>query len=149
MAHTCYSVLIHYVFSTKERQHLILPELRADLWAYMGGIARNSRMKALAVGGTDDHSHILLSLPAATSVAKAVQQIKAGSSLWMHGERSRPGFAWQEGYGAFSIGKSQVAETIDYILKQEEHHRRFDFQTEFLAFLKKHEIEYDPKYLWD
>ena len=106
-------------------------------------------MKALAVGGTDDHSHMLLSLPATISISKAVQQIKAGSSLWLRTECSRPAFGWQEGYGAFSVGKSQIADTVEYILRQEEHHRRFDFQTEFLAFLKKHEIEYDPRYLWD
>ena len=149
MAHTCYCVLIHYVFSTKNRQARILPDIRADLWAYMGGIARTDGMKALAVGGTDDHSHMLSSLPATISISKAVQQIQAGSSLGLRTERSRPAFAWQEGYGAFSIGKSQIMDTVEYILRQEERHRRFDFQTEFLAFLKKHEIEYDPRYLWD
>jgi REP element-mobilizing transposase RayT len=148
MAHTCYSVLIHYVFSTKERRRLIAAEIRADLWAYMGGVARAEGMKALAIGGTDDHSHMLLSLPATISFAKAVQVVKAGSSLWLGAERSRQSFEWQEGYGAFSIGKSQVADTVDYILRQEEHHRRFDFQTEYLTFLKKHEIEYGPRYLW-
>ena len=114
----------------------------------MGGIARVNGMKALAVGGTDDHSHLLLSLPDAVSTAKAVQQIKAGSSLWMHDERLLRSFAWQEGYGAFSIGKSQVPDTVAYILNQPEHHRKFDLQAEFLMFLKKHEIEYDPQYVW-
>ena len=148
MAHTYYSVLIHCVFSTKERQRLIGPDIQNDLWAHMGGIARLNGMKALAVGGTDDHSHILLSLPATASIARALQQIKAGSSQWMHAERLQPAFTWQEGYGAFSIGKSQLPDTVAYILSQDEHHRKFDFQTEFLAFLRKHEIEYDPQYIW-
>ena len=115
----------------------------------MGGIARDGGIKPLMVGGTDDPSHVLLSLPAAISVAKAVQPIKAGSSLWRHTQRSRPGFGWQEGYGAFSIGKSQVADTIRYIVGQTEHHRRFDFKTEFLTFLTKYEIDYDPLHVWD
>jgi REP element-mobilizing transposase RayT len=127
---------------------MITAEIQRDLWAYMGGIARANGMKALAVGGMDDHSHILLSPPAAVSTAEAIQQIKAGSSLWMHGKRQFENFAWQDGYGAFSIGKSQVPETIAYILNQAEHHRQFNFQDEFLRFLKKHEIEYDPRYIW-
>jgi REP element-mobilizing transposase RayT len=148
MAHTYYSLLVHCVFSTKERQPMITPGIQNDLGAYMGGIARVGAMKALAVGGMDDHCHILLSLPTTVSVAKAMQEIKAGSSLWMHDQQGLRSFAWQEAYGAFSIGKSQVPDTVAYILNQPEHHRKFDFQSEFLTFLKKHEIDYDPKYVW-
>jgi REP element-mobilizing transposase RayT len=140
---------MHCVFSTKERQRLIAPNIQNDLWAYMGGIARSNGMKALAVGATDDHSHLLLSLPATVPVAKAIQQIKAGASLWMHSERLLPSFAWQEGYGAFSIGKSQAPDTIAYVLNQPDRHHKVDFQAEFLMFLKKHDIEYDPRYVWD
>jgi REP element-mobilizing transposase RayT len=106
-------------------------------------------MKALAVGGVDDHVHILLSLPATTAIAKAIQLLKAGSSLWIHGTfPAHRGFAWQEGYGAFSLGVSQVEQTKSYIEHQAEHHRKTTFQEEFLAFLKKHQMEYDERYVW-
>ncbi len=140
---------MHYVFSTKGRRKVITPELQSDLWSYMGGIARKHGWKPLAVGGTEDHCHILLSFSAAFSSAKPPQQIKAGSSKWIHDTKLMRSFAWQEGYGAFSIGKSQIPDTVAYILDQNNHHRRFGFKEGFLAFLKKHEIEYDPKYLWD
>jgi putative transposase len=116
----------------------------------MGGIARERGMRALAVGGVADHAHILLSLPTTISIAQAIQLIKGGSSKWIHDKfPEHRDFAWQEGYGAFSIGISQVDGTVSYILFQVEHHRRKTFQEEFLAFLKKHRIEYDERYLWD
>ena len=116
----------------------------------MGGIARDHRMKALSIGGVEDHVHILLSLPSTIAVAKAIQLIKGGSSKWIHENFPKHrNFSWQEGYGAFSIGISQVATTNRYIAGQEEHHRKVSFQEEFLAFLKKHEIEYDERYIWD
>jgi len=105
-------------------------------------------MKALAVGGTDDHIHILLSLPSSLDIAKAMREIKSASSHWMHESCGIEGFEWQEGYGAFSIGSSQIESTLGYIGRQKEHHRKRDFQAEFLAFLKKNHIEYDPRYVW-
>ena len=105
-------------------------------------------MAALAVGGTEDHVHILLSLPSSTPIAKAMREIKSASSLWMRQNLNRRTFEWQEGYGAFSIGWTQIPATIAYITRQQEHHRKRDFQAEFLAFLKKHRIEYDPRYVW-
>ena len=107
-------------------------------------------MRALAIGGIEDHVHILLSLPSTIEIAKAVQLVKGGSSKWVH--ETFPEyreFSWQEGYGAFSIGISQVDDTIKYIENQAEHHRRRTFQEEFIAFLEKHGIEYDPRYIWD
>jgi REP element-mobilizing transposase RayT len=105
-------------------------------------------MKALAIGGTEDHMHILLSLPATLPVAKAIQLIKGGSSKWVHETfPSHKDFAWQEGYGAFSVSISQVEATITYIKTQEEHHRKKTFEEEFLTFLKKHGIEYDERYI--
>lgn len=149
MAHSYSSCLIHYVFSTRSRQKVISPELRERLWPYLGGIARENDLKALAVGGTDDHVHILVSLPARVSVSKAIQLIKGGSSKWIHdtfaGHRD---FAWQEGYGAFSIGISGAEETIHYIDAQEEHHRAKTFEEEYLAFLRRHDIEYDERCVW-
>lgn len=104
-------------------------------------------MKALAVGGTQDHIHLLLSLPSSRSIAKAMREIKSASSRWMH-ENGAGDFEWQEGYGAFSIGHAQLGATLDYIARQEEHHRKRDYQQEFIAFLKKHHVEYDPRYVW-
>jgi REP element-mobilizing transposase RayT len=107
-------------------------------------------MKAVAVGGMDDHVHILLSLPATITLAKAVQLIKGGSSLWIHETfPNQRDFAWQEGYGAFTVSVSQLDKTIAYINNQETHHRKITFQEEYLDFLKKHGVEYDERYLWD
>jgi putative transposase len=146
MPHTYVSGLVHCVFSTKGRRPLIRDRVQSDLWSFMGGIARKNGFKALIVGGTEDHVHILLSLPAVIPLAKAVQLIKGASSRWMN-ESGNAGFAWQEGYGAFTVGVSQKAQTIAYIKRQAEHHRKRDFRAEFLAFLRKHEIDYDPKYV--
>jgi REP element-mobilizing transposase RayT len=148
MPHTYCSSLFHCVFSTKERRRLIAPEMQARLWAYIGGVAREHEMKALAGGGTEDHVHLLLSLPSPMPIAKAMREIKSGSSRWMHEVCEAPDFEWQEGYGAFSNGWSQVETTFAYIAGQEEHHRKRDFQAEFVAILKKHRIEYDPRYVW-
>ena len=148
MSHTYCCSLFHCVFSTKERRKTIVPDVQDRLWAYMGGVAREHEMKALAVGGMDDHVHILLSMPASSSVANAMREIKSASSRWMHETCSMKDFDWQEGYGAFSIGWTQINPTIAYIERQAEHHRKRDFQAEFLAFLKKHRVEYDPRYVW-
>lgn len=141
MAHTYTSLLIHVVFSTKERRPMIPLEIQPRMWAYIGGIARANRFKALAVGGIEDHAHVLLSLIAAISVAKAVQLIKSGSSKWMHEEIGRKSFAWQECYGAFSIGVSQIPATVKYIENQREHHKKWGFDREMAMFLKRHGIE--------
>lgn len=149
MGHTYSSCLMHCVFSTKSRHKTISSQLRERLWAYLGGIARKNAMRALAVGGTDDHVHILVSLPATLSVSNAVQLIKGSSSKWIHETfPSCRDFAWQEGYGAFSISMSGVKDTISYIDTQEEHHQRTTFEEEYLAFLKRHEVEYDERYVW-
>jgi putative transposase len=148
MSHTYCSSLFHCVFSTKERRKTIVPEIRPRLWAYMGGIARDHQMKALAIGGMEDHVHLLLSLPSSMSIAAAMREIKSASSHWMHETGAMEEFEWQEGYEAFSIGSAQVSATLAYIGRQEEHHKRRDFQAEFIAFLKKHRIEYDSRYVW-
>jgi putative transposase len=142
------SSYFHCVFSTKERRRLISPELRDRLWPFLGGIARQNQMKAIEIGGVEDHVHILLSLPA-MAISQALQLIKGGSSKWIH--ESFPEhrlFAWQEEYGAFSVSVSQLDKTIEYIQGQEAHHRKMTFPEEFLALLKKHRIEYDERYLW-
>jgi putative transposase len=146
---SCVSSYFHFVFSTKERRSLITPELRERLWPFLGGIARQNKMKAVEIGGVADHVHILLSLPPTMAVSKAMQLIKGGSSKWVH--ETFPNqrlFAWQEEYGAFSVSVSQLDKTIAYIRGQPEHHRKLTFQEEFLMLLKKHGVEYDERYLW-
>lgn len=147
MSHTYISNLVHCVFSTKLRRNLIPAEIQPELWSFLGGIARKNGFKALMVGGTENHVHILLSLQATMPVAKALQLVKGASSRWMKEKHSRD-FAWQEGYGAFTIGISQKNHTMEYIRTQAEHHRKRSFEEEFVAFLKKHGIEYDPQHVW-
>jgi REP element-mobilizing transposase RayT len=137
--HSYVSSLFHCTFSTKERRAIIRPEWEERLWAFIGGIARQNGMKALAVGGVQDHVHVLLSIPSTMPVAKAVQLVKAGSSKMIRATFTRS-FEWQEGYGAFSIGVSQVKETVAYIKNQRVHHKKIDVREEFRAFLKKHGI---------
>ena len=149
MPHSYVNALFHCVFSTKGRQKTITQKLQERLWPYIGGIARENKMKALMIGGVEDHVHVLLSLPSTVEIAKAIQLIKGGSSKWVHEEfSSHSHFAWQQGYGAFSIGISQTDEAKRYIATQREHHRKRTFQEEFLAFLEKHGIDYDPRYVW-
>jgi REP element-mobilizing transposase RayT len=136
--HAKISILVHYVFATKNRLPSIPADIQPRLWAYMGGIARSNKMKALAVGGIADHCHVLLSLPPTITVAKAIQLIKAGSSKWMHRQARQRQFDWQEGYGGFTIGLSQVSATVRYISNQAQHHAKVSFQKEWDAILKKH-----------
>jgi REP element-mobilizing transposase RayT len=140
----------HCVFSTKERRPLITPALAQRLWPFLGGIARQNKMKAIEIGGVEDHVHILLSVPPTLSIAKAMQLIKGGSSKWVHETFPEHGlFGWQEKYGAFSVSESRVPSVVDYIKSQPEHHKRVTFQEEFVALLKKHRIDYDERYLWE
>src|SRR5580700_8637886 len=134
----------HCVFSTKERRPLITPAFQERLWPFLGGIARQNKMKAIEIGGVEDHVHILLSLPSTIPIAKALQLIKGGSSKWVHETFPEHRlFGWQVKYGAFSVSMSLLGKTIDYIRNQEQHHRKMSFQEELLTLLKKHGIEYD------
>ena len=148
MPHSYVSCCIHYVFGTKDRRKTSSPEIKERLWAYMGGMARENNMKALAVGGTADHVHLLLVLPSTMSIAKVIQLVKGGSSKWVSDTFPMiRQFAWQEGYGAFSVSVSMIDHTIAYIQAQNEHHRKRTFKEEFLAFLKRHGISYDERYI--
>ncbi len=150
MGHSFTSNLYHCAFSTEGRRPYIVESLQSRLWPFMGGIARENGMTAKAIGGVEDHVHVLLSLPSTMAIAKAMQLIKGASSKWVHDTLpEHRGFGWQEGYGAFSLGISQVNRTVAYIESQAEHHRKQTFQEEFLAFLKKHNIQYDERYIWD
>ncbi len=145
MSHSYNSCLVHLVFSTKERRKSIPSELAPRIWQFIGGTARELGMKAVIVGGVEDHAHVLVSLPATISVSKAVQSIKANSSRWIHETfPAMKDFGWQEGYGAFSVSVSQKESTVAYIRSQVDHHRKVDFQQEFRAFLNKHGIEIAP-----
>ena len=149
MTHTYINALYHCVFSTKQRRRFITPTLQERLWPMMGGIAREQGLKALAIGGVEDHVHLLLSLSTTIPIAKAIQLIKGASSKWVHDTFPEHRlFAWQEGYGAFTIGVSQTDVTRTYIRSQPEHHRQTTFQEEFREFLKKHGIEYNEQYVW-
>ena len=149
MAHTYGSCLYHFVFSTRNREATIDPEWMSRLWEYMGGIAREDRMKALCTGGTENHCHTLLMIPAAMAPAKGIQLIKGGSSKWINDQfKTRGEFGWQEGYGVFTIGFSQIEATQRYIRNQAEHHRQRTFEEEYRAFLRKHIIEVQEDYIF-
>ena len=149
MAHSYTKILIHYIFSTKNREKIMTIELQERLWAYMGGIAKGNNMKALAIGGIEDHVHLLISLPVTLSISKAIQLIKGGSSKWVHDTfQDYNKFNWQEGYGAFSVSISQIKNTIAYINRQKEHHLKESFQDEYISVLEEHVIDYDKRYVW-
>jgi len=149
MAATFTSMYIHFVFSTKNRENLIDNKMKSHLWAYMGGIASQNKMVALAVGGSGNHIHMLLSIPAAISPSKAIQLVKANSSKWINEENhNKVRFSWQVGYGGFTVSPRQIEKVINYIQGQEEHHRIKTFEEEYVGFLKDSGIEYDERYLW-
>ena len=147
MAHTFTSILVHAVFSTSGRAPLLTDSIRADVHAYVGGILRELHAVPIAIGGTVDHVHLLVRLPADLSAADCLRVVKTNSSRWMK-ERWRRPFAWQRGYGAFSVSESRRAAVIRYINDQARHHRRISFQEEFLALLKNHRVEFDERYIW-
>lgn len=146
MAHSYTSNLVHLVFSTKERRNLILSNNQEKLWAYLVGIGKNKKTPVLAVGGMPNHVHLLLALPADQTLAKTVQALKANSSRWLrdHGIE----FAWQEGYGAFSVSASQAPRVKDYIRNQAQHHTKRTFEEEFLELLRKSGVDYDPRHVF-
>lgn len=131
---------VHIVFSTKNRRRVIEEELQPKLWAYIAGISANYGMNAVAIGGIEDHAHVLLNLGATVSIAKAVQVLKANSSRWMNEHRGTR-FEWQEGYFACSVSQSQIAAVRKYIAEQKQHHSKIDSMKEFELLLKKHGIE--------
>jgi putative transposase len=145
MSHSYAQNTVHLVFSTKDRSKMIGPNLRAKLWAYIVGICRKEGIFVHVLGGTADHIHLLLQLPPTHSIARAVLTIKSNSSRWARQMRSD--FAWQEGYAAFSVSASVLPIVQRYIENQEEHHRKMSFEEEYLAFLRKHGVTYDPKFV--
>jgi putative transposase len=144
-------ILVHSVFSTKDRRPSLRDKpLRDELHRYLGGILVNLECQPIIVGGVEDHVHILSTLSRTCEASEMVKEVKRGSSLWLKTKSPElQDFAWQNGYGMFSIGFSQIGSVRDYIAGQEAHHRRVSFQDEFRQFLRRYEIEFDEQYVWD
>jgi len=148
MSHTYASNRIHVIFSTKQRQKRLREDIQPKLWAYIAGIARNHNFEAIEIGGAEDHCHALIMLPAPMPLSKAVQTLKGCSSKWLSDTGAAgSNFAWQEGYGAFSVSASQTEGVVEYIKSQPEHHKKRNYEEEFLEFLKRHGINYDPAHV--
>ena len=146
MSHSFAQNVVHLVFSTKNRQKTISPAFQPDLWAYAAGICKNEGIFVHTIGGTDDHVHLLIQVPPTLALAKAILAIKANSSRWANGRGQR--LTWQQGYAAFSVSASLVPAVSRYIQNQKEHHKKLSFQEELLALLKKHGVEFDPRYVF-
>ena len=144
------SILVHLIFSTKNREPFISTAIEQELHPYMAKIFRELRSPSLTIGGTDDRVHILFSLGRTIEVAELVKEVKSESSKWIKSKgKEFENFYWQRGYGAFSIGQSQVTAVKRYIARQKVHHQRVTFQDEYRKFLKSYEIDYDERYVWD
>ena len=149
MANTYSSLFYHVVFSTKNRTEFLRPEIEARVWAYIGGIARNHKMTAIQVGGVEDHIHALVMAPPTIAPYEIAKHLKGESSKWVHEKfADLRDFGWQDGYGAFSVSKSNVPDVVSYIQNQRAHHQTQTFQDEYREFLKKHGVEYDECYVW-
>ena len=144
------SILIHLIFSTKNREPSLSPEIDAELYPYIASIFKAMKSPALIIDGASDHLHTLFSLSRVVTIADLVEEVKTESSKWIKtkGQEFR-NFHWQNGYGAFSISQSEVATVRRYIRRQKEHHRRVTFQDEYRRFLAAYEVEYDERYVWD
>jgi len=148
--HTFTNLLTHVTFSTKGRGRFLAPAIRPRLFAYMGGIIRETKGTALAINGPDDHVHLLLVLPPVVALSTAMRTLKTNSSRWVHETFSdRGAFGWQEGYAAFAVSASNRDAVKRYIATQEEHHCRMTFQEELIALLDKHGIDYDAAHVRD
>ena len=149
MGSTLSNLLYHVVFSTKNREPLLIPAVRDDLYRYIAGIIKKEKGVLIQIGGMPDHLHLVVKLNPAHSLSDIMKNIKAGSSKWINEQKMLMGrFGWQEGYGAFTISESQLPGVIRYVKEQENHHRTLSFKDEFIMFLKRHRIEYDERYIW-
>ena len=149
MANTYTSLFYHIVFSTKSRVDYLNSEVEQRVWTYIGGIARKHKMTALQVGGMPDHIHALVMAPPTYGPAEIAKFLKGDSSKWIHDEFPRlRSFAWQDGYGAFTVSRSNLASVVSYIQNQREHHAHKTFQEEYLALLRRHGVAFDERYVW-
>ena len=151
MSQSLSNILIHVVFSTKDRVPFLRdPDIRNQMHAQLGGTSKSLNCPTLIVGGVEDHIHLLARESRTITLSEWVKELKRVTSLWIKEKSPQfDTFAWQAGYGAFSVSQSQSGKVIKYIQEQEQHHRKKDFKTEFREFLKRHEIEYDERYVWD
>ncbi len=151
MAQSLAKILLHLVFSTKERRPFLKDQaLREELHRYLGGILTNLECQPLIIGGVEDHVHVLFAHSRTAMVADVVKELKRGSTVWLKPKSpALAEFAWQNGYGVFSIGQSQLEDVRAYIAVQEEHHRKIPFQEEFRRLLQRYEIAFDERYVWD
>ena len=148
MANTFTCIRIHVVFSTKNRERWITPDIEENVWRFLGGICRDNGAKAMMAGGVEDHVHLLIGLSPSVALSELMRRLKGESSKWISSEwPALAGFAWQDGYGAFSIGQSQVAGTIRYISGQRARHTKVLFADEFRNFVLMHELPADERYL--
>ncbi len=150
MPSTYSNLLYHIIFSTKDRQPLITPALQEELYLYVAGIVRGQNGLPLEIGGVPDHLHLVIRINPDVSVSEIVRLVKANSSKWVNERAAGMGrFAWQRGYGAFTLSFSQLSAVRRYVRSQAEHHRVRTFQDEFVTFLTRHGIEFDERFLWD
>jgi putative transposase len=150
MAQSLAKVLLHVVFSTKDRAPFLRQPRGEETHRYLGGILTNLECQPLIVGGVEDHVHLLFTLSRTNAIADVVKELKRGSSVWLKAKAPElADFAWQGGYGAFSIGQSQVPDVRNYIARQPDHHRKISFQEEFRHLLQRYETEFDERYVWD
>jgi REP element-mobilizing transposase RayT len=141
---------VHLIFSTKNRERWLTPDIRPEVHAYMGGILNRHDCMPVEINSEPDHVHILFRLGRTIAVSEAVANVKKGTTDWLRARSPEfAGFYWQGGYGAFSVSQSGVEEVRAYIREQQEHHRRRTFQEEFLEFLRRYGVDYDERYLWD
>ena len=150
MAQTLTCLLVHVIFSTRNRQRLITPDIEPELFAYMGGILKNNASRLINAGGTADHVHLLISQSKNIALSSLMRDVKKDSSSWIKTKgRQFRNFHWQDGYGGFSVGKSDLPGLKQYLSAQKEHHRKRSFQEELIQFFDEYGIEYDERYLWN
>ena len=141
--------LIHLIYSTKNREPLLIESIRMELHKYAGGILRDLHSPALIINSVGDHMHVLMNLHRTKALSDVVMELKRGTSVWLSKTAKVAGFQWQSGYGAFSIGQSMVKTVTQYIENQAKHHKKTSFQDEFRGILERYEIEFDERYVWD
>ncbi len=150
MANTYSNLFYHIVFSTKGRVDFINRDIEERVWAYIGGIARKHGMIAIQIGGMENHAHALISAKPKVAPSEIAQHIKGESSKWIHETfPDLKGFAWQDGFGVFSVSKSNVPDVVEYIRNQRVHHTKQTFEDEYISLLKLHGIDYDERFLFD
>jgi REP element-mobilizing transposase RayT len=150
MANTYSNLFYHIVFSTKGRKDLISPEIEARIWAYIGGIARKHEVVAIQIGGIENHIHVLMMAKPKIAPSQIAQWLKGESSKWIHDTFPElPDYAWQDGFGVFSVSKSNVPDVVEYIKTQREHHAKQTFEDEYVSMLRLHGIDYDERYVFD